>query len=487
MGSEPWHPWMPFVGFLCGREDDDCLLRICGRPSRPPRAEGAPAVTVEAAPVAVHQTTADEGSPVGGLVRVAALAPPVLAQEKATFAAAPGNTGCGGLPPEKNWGYGRLPGLLGQLFQAGTHLATLRYGALDGRLGRGVVDIVDGDMDLELLLPGSAFPDRRDLGLLKLGAFEAIRVAAGRRVTVDADVNEEVGTLKRRAQIALGVGRGRLVGSSGSVLDAWTPIKRARLQNGDLLALHINRVQVQASSEAFAAILGDGSVVTWGRTNLDGDSGAVQDQLKNVQQIQATSGAFAAILDDGSVVTWGLSAYGGDSSTVRGQLKNVQQIQASAFAFAAVLRDGCIVTWGRATHGGDSSAVQGQLKNVRQIQASHFAFAAVLGEGSVVTWGLSGHGGDSSAVQDHLKNVQQIQATSGAFAAILDDGSVVTWGLSAYGGDSSTVRGQLKNVQQIQASDSAFAAVLGDGSIVTWGSADSGGDSSAVYDLLQPE
>lgn len=55
----------------------------------------------------------------------------------------------------------------GQLFQAGTHLATLRYGALDGRLGRGVVDIVDGDMDLELLLPGSAFPDRRDLGLLK--------------------------------------------------------------------------------------------------------------------------------------------------------------------------------------------------------------------------------------------------------------------------------------------------------------------------------
>ena len=37
-----------------------------------------------------------------------------------------------------------------------------------------------------------------------------------------------------------------------------------------------------------------------------GDSSAVRDQLKGVQQIQAThGGAFAAILEDGSVVTWG--------------------------------------------------------------------------------------------------------------------------------------------------------------------------------------
>ena len=36
-----------------------------------------------------------------------------------------------------------------------------------------------------------------------------------------------------------------------------------------------------------------------------GDSSTVQTQLKNVQQIQASYAAFAAILDDGSVVTWG--------------------------------------------------------------------------------------------------------------------------------------------------------------------------------------
>ena len=39
-----------------------------------------------------------------------------------------------------------------------------------------------------------------------------------------------------------------------------------------------------------------------------GDSSAVRDQLKNVQQIQASHNAFAAILGDGSVVTWEMLA-----------------------------------------------------------------------------------------------------------------------------------------------------------------------------------
>ena len=72
----------------------------------------------------------------------------------------------------------------------------------------------------------------------------------------------------------------------------------------------------------------------------------VQDQLKNVQQIQASRGAFAAILGDGSVVTWGSAGGGGDSIAVQDQLKNVQQIQASDSAFAAILDDGSVVTWG---------------------------------------------------------------------------------------------------------------------------------------------
>ena len=87
--------------------------------------------------------------------------------------------------------------------------------------------------------------------------------------------------------------------SFGSILDASAPIKRARLQNGDALTLHVSRATLQACREAFATILGDGSVVTWGTPECGCNSRAVQDQLKNVQQIQASGTAFAAIDGDG--------------------------------------------------------------------------------------------------------------------------------------------------------------------------------------------
>ena len=58
--------------------------------------------------------------------------------------------------------------------------------------------------------------------------------------------------------------------------------------------------------------------------------------FKNVQQVHAARFAFAAILADGSVVTWGDPTFGGDSSAVQDQLKTVQHIQATGCAFAAI-------------------------------------------------------------------------------------------------------------------------------------------------------
>ena len=89
----------------------------------------------------------------------------------------------------------------------------------------------------------------------------------------------------------------------------------------------------------------------------------MQTQLKNVQQIQASVGAFAAILGDGSVASWGAADAGGDSSAVQGQLKQVQQIRATRHgAFAAILNDGSVITWGDAETGGDSVSLQDQLR-----------------------------------------------------------------------------------------------------------------------------
>ena len=90
-----------------------------------------------------------------------------------------------------------------------------------------------------------------------------VGLVSGRTTRVQAALDETVGTLKRRAQIALGVGMGSLLDSSGCIVDGCMPVKKARIRNGDRLTLlRTNSVQVQASIGACAAILGDGSVVS---------------------------------------------------------------------------------------------------------------------------------------------------------------------------------------------------------------------------------
>ena len=64
---------------------------------------------------------------------------------------------------------------------------------------------------------------------------------------------------------------------------------------------------------AFAALLGNGTVVSWGHSFFGGNNSGVQDQLQNVLEISASSGAFAARLQSGRVVTWGNPTLGGDS------------------------------------------------------------------------------------------------------------------------------------------------------------------------------
>ena len=230
-----------------------------------------------------------------------------------------------------------------------------------------------------------------------------LTLISAKRASLEANLDASVESFHKRARRALGVGKGRLVNLSGSVLGGDSTLSEVGLRTGDCLTLHIGRVQIGVGrNNCFAAMLGDGSVVTWGNADCGGDSSVVREQLKNVQQIQATMYAFAAILADGSVVTWDNADCGG-GSVVREQLKNVQQIQATELAFGAILGDGSVVTWGDADCGGDSSVVREQLKNVQQMQANDTAFAAILGDGSVVTRGDADCGGDSSVEREQIE------------------------------------------------------------------------------------
>ena len=139
-----------------------------------------------------------------------------------------------------------------------------------------------------------------------------VGLLSGRTVQIETGLDIEVGVFNRRAQRALSVRQARLVHSSGSVLDDAKTIGDCELRNEDFLSLQITPIIICATralhAAAFAVVLGNGSVVTWGNAACGGGSSAVQGQLKNVRHIQAVMCAFAAILADGSVVTWGTAS-----------------------------------------------------------------------------------------------------------------------------------------------------------------------------------
>ncbi|OLQ14872.1 hypothetical protein AK812_SmicGene946 [Symbiodinium microadriaticum] len=81
---------------------------------------------------------------------------------------------------------------------------------------------------------------------------------------------------------------------------------------------HLHDVtSIQASAIGFAATC-DGAIVTWPGSFHEGGGYL---STGNVLHIQATAKAFAALLTDGSLVTWGDSRAGGDSSCVQEKLR----------------------------------------------------------------------------------------------------------------------------------------------------------------------
>eukprot|EP00435_Cladocopium_sp_Y103_P017862 s3160_g4.t1 len=174
-----------------------------------------------------------------------------------------------------------------------------------------------------------------------------VSLPSGRREIVWVLDSGTVADLKIAAEQSLGQPFLRLATAEGHLLDPTESLQLSGLQNGDMLTVVAQQPKIAATRKAFAMwCVGGNGIVTWGDPIDGGDSSRVQDQLRNVQHISGTDQAFAAILADGSVVTWGRPDYG--------------------YAFAAILADGTVVTWGEPSFGGDSSAVQDQLQNVQQ-------------------------------------------------------------------------------------------------------------------------
>ena len=189
--------------------------------------------------------------------------------------------------------------------------------------------------------------------------------------------------------------------------------------------------------------------------------------------------AFAVLNRQGGVVTWGDSELGGNSSSVAAHIMSgVKAIISGQFSFAALKYDGSVYSWGKNSQPSLASAAL-LTSGVVSVVANEYAFAALKSDGSVVRFGHARYGGDISSPvtanawdRDNIvqlssqyvlssKNpVVSLYATSGAFAAKMLNKEVIAWGDKlAGGGVSSSSMPTVVNIEFIYSNRAAFVGV----------------------------
>lgn len=185
-----------------------------------------------------------------------------------------------------------------------------------------------------------------------------------------------------------------------------------------------------------------------------------------VKEVVSNFGAFAALLDNGRVVTWGHATSGGDRKLVSSQLENIQKVYKTQFAFAALKEDGSVITWGDKDYGGDSSAIKDQLVNVRSIRSSDYNFAAIKHDGSVVIWGWIAN---MTPSPNKLLDIEDIYFVDGQNLAVAKkkDGSIDFWGKNAEAIKSSDLFRGINNIDYVVTISNGFSIIKKDGEILS--------------------
>lgn len=236
---------------------------------------------------------------------------------------------------------------------------------------------------------------------------------------------------------------------------------------GDKVSVSTNPViSIFTNSNAVAVVRNDRSVVAWGvvAPNYGGallyydptvpTTVSVEPDLNNVDTIFENPFAFAAVLDNGSVVTWGDYLNGGNSSNVIFD-SGVKSIFSTNGAFAAILQGSDkVVAWGDSNKGGylHPSLLDGNGDNkATSIVGTRQAFAALRPDGSVVTWGHEDYGGTSkitgggfssiniASYLNGTRKIKEVYSNPRAFVAVYDDNTFVTWGDRELGGYSESI------------------------------------------------
>ena len=148
---------------------------------------------------------------------------------------------------------------------------------------------------------------------------------------------------------------------------------------------------IASNNGAFAAIKKDNELVVWGDGLYGGSHGYSSyfarikskyglDGSKSIKNIYATRASFAALLNDGSVISWGRHNQGNMFHFEN----DVKSIYTNSDAYAVIKIDGKVNVWGALSTGGK---LDEELDDVREIKTTNDGFAAILTNGDVVSWG----------------------------------------------------------------------------------------------------
>lgn len=265
--------------------------------------------------------------------------------------------------------------------------------------------------------------------------------------------------------------------------------------------------EIASNFGAYAALLNNGNVITWGDVESGGDTRSISHQLTNVVKIYASEFAFVALKSDGTVVAWGEKDYGGDTSSVQSELNDVVSISASSTRFAAIKKDSTVVIWGWYI---DSIPANNNFTNIKEIAfvggnnliialkkdnslqflkapqddvpfnteftsiidaervlVTNYSFSIIKKEGEIA---YSNHDwGDHFQQPQQYQSIQDIYRSGDNYVALKNDGTVFEWGLKYNTTGSNEIASTLTNVKKIMPGMSSFVALKNDGTIENWG------------------
>ena len=92
----------------------------------------------------------------------------------------------------------------------------------------------------------------------------SVALLSGKTFEIQSSPERPLSQLKLLAMQGLQTGKGILRDAKGQILDESKTKGKLGLKAGDALTLQVRQTTATSTSRSWAAILGDGSVVTWG-------------------------------------------------------------------------------------------------------------------------------------------------------------------------------------------------------------------------------